>query len=75
MEKENVNVKIKNVCLVQDKVYHIDLCISCNEEQNYFPKFNDTNNYNSFINCYTNLENYYLKDNIYNPCYGSCQTM
>ena len=51
-----------------------DLCITCNENQNYYPKFNDSKNYGTFIDCYKNLEKYYLNGNIYERCYESCQT-
>ena len=38
-----------------------DLCISCNNLMNYYPKLNDESNHNSFINCYNNIpEKYYL---------------
>ena len=29
-----------------------DLCLSCNKEDNYYPKINDETNFDSFINCY-----------------------
>ena len=56
-----------------------NLCISCNEEDNYYPKFNDTENYGEFINCYNETNagfNYYLdiNDKYYKECYISCAT-
>ena len=48
-----------------------DLCITCNN--NYYPKYNDSSNKNSFINCYNDLDGYYLDNNIYKPCYSSCK--
>ena len=51
-----------------------NLCISCNNEQNFFPKLNDNINIDNFIECYTNPEKFYLNKNIYEPCYESCQT-
>ena len=51
-----------------------NLCISCNINDNYFPKYNDILNNNSFINCYNQIpDGYYLDNNIYKPCYQSCK--
>ena len=53
----------------------INLCLTCNE--GYYPKENDENNKNSFIDCYQSQEGYYLDNNNNNPffklCYESCQ--
>ena len=50
------------------------LCISCNNNDNYYPILNDTLNNNSFINCYNEIpEGYALEDNIYKPCYYTCK--
>ena len=53
-----------------------NLCITCNEK--YYPKYNDTNNDNLFIDCYKSPEGYYLDKNnnepFYKPCYESCKT-
>ena len=53
-----------------------ELCTKCNEEKNYFPKENDSSNLGEYINCYNELEGYYLDkvDNIYRKCYFSCKT-
>ena len=50
-----------------------DLCISCNND--YYPKEDDDINNNSFINCYKDLEGYYLdkENNIYKKCYSTCK--
>ena len=53
---------------------NLDLCVTCNEKENYYPKLNDPNNKGSYIDCYKNLEKYYVNENIYEPCYESCQT-
>ena len=53
----------------------LDLCISCNS--GYYPKINDKNNINGYINCYDNIkEKYYLDKNVqkFMPCYKSCGT-
>lgn len=49
------------------------LCISCNE--GYYPKYEDPDNLSRFINCYKNIEGYYLENNsIFKKCYESCRT-
>ena len=50
-----------------------NLCITCNVNNNYYPKFNDTSNINNFVNCYNSLEGYFLYENIYQPCYETCK--
>ena len=44
-------------------------------KKNYFQKYSDIFNNGSYINCYNNLENYYLNktNNILYPCYYSCK--
>ena len=37
-----------------------DLCISCNNNEGFYPKENDESNNNTYINCYKDLEGYYL---------------
>ena len=52
-------------------------CISCNNSAGYYPKFNDTLNNNSFINCYNEKNNgYYLDndENMYYACYINCRS-
>ena len=55
-----------------------NLCISCNEEDKYYHKLNDTENIGEFINCYktNSILNYYLdiNDKYYKKCYISCAT-
>ena len=48
-----------------------DLCITCNLEQQFYPKINEAKN-DGFINCYNNPEQYYLNDSKYYPCYETC---
>ena len=53
-----------------------NLCISCNTENNYYPKLNDNMNNNSFINCYDKIpEGFFLnkKNKIYESCYPTCK--
>ena len=49
----------------------LDLCISCNK--GYYPKIDDIQNNNSFIDCYKDPDGYYLENDTYKPCYPSCQ--
>ena len=72
IEEFKCNIEKCLTCSEESLVY--DLCITCNENQNYYPKFNDSKNYGTFIDCYKNLEKYYLNGNIYEPCYESCQS-
>ena len=50
------------------------ICENCGK--NYFMKENDSKNNDSFINCYEQLEGYFLDKNesIYKLCYISCKT-
>ena len=57
--------------------YSYDLCLTCNEEKGYYPKYsNETNSSLSgpYINCYKSLEGYYLDNNIFMPCYSKCKS-
>ena len=52
----------------------INLCVSCNINNNYYTKFNDSLNINTFIKCYNGeQEGYFFDNNIYMPCYISCK--
>ena len=53
-----------------ESINPLALCISCNN--GYYSK-KDENYNNSFVNCYKDLEGYYLFDNYYYPCYSSCK--
>ena len=33
-----------------------NLCITCNITDNYYPKYNDSSNVESFINCYNQTQ-------------------
>ena len=52
----------------------LNLCTACND--GFYKKLNDETNQYSYINCYKNLEGYYLDSEnlIYKPCYEHCQT-
>ena len=49
-----------------------DECLSCNNEAHYYAKSSEIGN--NPINCYDNLEGYYVSGNYYEPCYETCQT-
>ena len=50
-----------------------NLCVSCNINDSYYPKSDDEENIDGYINCYKNPEGYYLKNDVYEPCYLSCK--
>ena len=57
--------------------YEINLCISCNLSNNYYPILNDNNN-GSFIDCFNSSieeEGYFLNKeiNYYEKCYKTCK--
>ena len=56
--------------------FNKNLCITCNE--GYYPKENDINNIDPFIDCYQSPKGYYLDNNdnnpIYKHCYESCSS-
>ena len=63
-------------CSIESK--QNNMCISCNNEKGYYPKFNDSSNKNLFINCYNDTlisDGYYLNTTTkyYEKCYSSCK--
>ena len=52
-----------------------NLCISCNNEEGYYPIDNEINNVNNFIKCYKSPEGYYLDkvELLYKKCFISCK--
>ena len=51
------------------------LCISCNNDLNFYPKWNENLDNNDFIKCYNNLsEDYYLENDYYMPCFNTCKS-
>ena len=68
---DKCNIECGNCSLESNKN---NLCISCNINNNYYPKYNDILNINSFIKCYNGQqEGYFLDYDIYMPCYNSCK--
>ena len=50
-----------------------NLCISCNNENGYYPKYDDYINGNVYFDCYQSIEGYYLDSGYFKSCYESCQ--
>ena len=51
-------------------------CITCNNQENYYSKENDSLNVGNYINCYnTFIEGFYVdkKDKRYNKCFEKCK--
>ena len=62
-----------NTCSLES-VENNNLCLSCNVNENYFPKYNDSLNNNGFLNCYNeSQENYFIENETYMPCYETCK--
>ena len=51
----------------------LDLCVTCNDEEGYYPKSDDEIREDGFINCYNYPEGYFLNNSVYAPCYISCK--
>jgi len=72
-------IKCEEKCLKCDKKSdQLNLCISCNNIENYYIKENDESNKDGYINCYyqnTTFEGYYLNLNTksYSPCFEKCK--
>ena len=47
-------------------------CVECNI--GYYPMENDPFNIGKYIKCYTELDGYFLEDNMYKQCYYTCKT-
>ena len=86
LEGNNINILLDNIyiknkeynCYYKSlnnnlKEYISDIC-----GNNFYEIYNDTNNNNSFINCFPNREGFYLDYNNtnlqYKPCYLTCKT-
>ena len=70
---DKCNIKCSNCTM--DSVKN-GLCITCNNNESYYSKFNDNLNINSFINCYNqNQTGYYLDiiNKIFYPCHNTCK--
>ena len=55
---DKCDIKCEN-CSLESTINH--LCITCNNKEKYYSKYNDSSNNNSFINCYNEgFEGYFL---------------
>ena len=58
--------------------YQLNLCISCNKDNEYYQKYEEISNNNNFIDCYHEPEGYYLgtinNEHVYKQCYESCKS-
>ena len=78
---ENVTSKTINKCnsncsTCSKESMEYNLCETCNIDEDYYSKINNTLNRYPFIHCgKEGFEGYYLdnNDNIYKPCYSSCE--
>ena len=59
-----------------EKSIELNLCITCNKEEGFFPKNDELRREDGFINCYKNPEGYYLNkiNEKYEPCYSTCNS-
>jgi hypothetical protein len=54
------------------------LCLKCNNIESYYQKYNDSSNFDSYVNCYNEkpfgfyLDNTDVDNIIYKPCYDTC---
>ena len=70
---DKCNIECSNCTL--DSIKY-GLCITCNNNESYYNKYNDNLNNNSFVNCYNqNQTGYYLDiiNKIFYPCHNTCK--
>ena len=67
------SINVKCQYCTEDSIKY-DLCITCNTLKGYYPKYEDVISSESFINCYSTIENYYLQNKIFYPCYSTCKS-
>ena len=70
---DKCDIKCKS-CSFESVKYN--LCIVCNNDENYYSKYNDSSNIDSFTNCFNeDFDGYYLNSNTkrYEYCYPSCK--
>ena len=68
-----------HTCSFESIINNNNLCISCNINNSYYPKYNDSLNINSFYECYRRDDiepGYYLdiEENNYKLCYSKCKS-
>ena len=70
---DKCNIKCKNCTSDSNKN---NLCIFCNNNEGYYPKYEELANNSGYINCYKNEIDGYFFDNInglYIKCYETCK--
>ena len=50
------------------------LCISCNNEEGFYPKYYEFDFDNEFKDCFKNITGYYLNDNQFVSCFVTCHS-
>ena len=77
-EKEKEEEKCNEKCKYCDKNCIDDLCIECNNDNDYYPikSFSSNNKYQKCVNNDTKPSNYYFnkKELYYEKCHGNCET-
>ena len=53
---------------------NLDLCISCHNSKGYYKKSDEPLYKDIYMDCYKNPLKYYLSNQMYYPCYFSCET-
>ena len=66
-EISSLKIKCKKY---SDESLQNGLCITCNEEEGYYPKYSER--LNDFNNCYQSLKGYYLMNGYFFSCYETC---
>ena len=72
---DKCNIKCSN-CSIDSELNN--LCISCNNDESYYKKFNEETNNELYVQCYNKEEiglGFYLdnENKIYMPCYETCK--
>ena len=67
---------VKNCKECSEESLELDFCLSCNNEEGFYEKENETIFNSSFVKCYKDPEEYYLDQNllIYKHCYHTCKS-
>ena len=76
----NSNDKIIDKCIdncyncSKESIINNNSCYSCNNNEGYYQKYNDSSNIGNFVKCYNEIPSYYFdnNDNIFKPCYSTC---
>ena len=69
--KCSVNISCNNCT---KKSIELGLCVTCNTDKGFYPKSDEAQTADGFINCYKNPEGYFLNNLQYESCYLSCKS-